>query len=232
MPATTPKVVDPENVNSYETGIKSTLLDDRLTLNADLFWTEIENFQATIYDSTLGGRTYIANAGGVRSRGFEADLRAIPLEGLSITASLVYDDAAYTSLISTTCPYLQSYSKSCDITGGRLAGVSSWSGSASAEYAHGIGAGLEAYIGGDWTGRSSFYSQLNDDPFSKVAGYGLVGLHAGLRELNQQWDISLWARNLFDQNYSTSLSPSTSSGYVTSALGDPRFFGVTLRAKL
>jgi iron complex outermembrane receptor protein len=232
VPSTTPTVVAPEYVNSYEAGAKSNLLDNRLTLNGDLFWTDVSNFQATIYDTSLGGRTYIANAGGVRSRGAELDLRAIPLQGLSLTVSGVYDDAIYTSLNSTTCPYLQSYQTSCSLTGQQLAGVSHWAGTFTGEYAHSVAQDIEAYFGGDWTARTGYYSQLNDDIFSHIAGYGTINLHVGIRNIEQRWDLSLWSTNLLNQNYYTALTPSKSFGYTTGALGDPRFFGMTLRLKI
>ncbi len=43
-----PQVVKPEIVNDYEVGLKTTLLDDRLTFNANLFWENYKNYQANI----------------------------------------------------------------------------------------------------------------------------------------------------------------------------------------
>jgi iron complex outermembrane receptor protein len=227
----TPTVVQPETVNSYEVGVKSSLLNDHLTLNVDGFWTDVSNYQATIFDTTLGGKTYIANAGSVRSRGIEADARAVPFTGLSLSGSLIYDDARYTKFDSTTCPYLQSYLKSCDIAGEQLAGASRWAGSVQAEYSKRVADRAEAYFGGNVTARTGFYSQLNDDPFSRVPGYSVTDIFVGVRSPDRRWDVSIWVHNLFNKYYINSYTPSTSNGYVTASVGDPRFVGATLRGK-
>jgi iron complex outermembrane receptor protein len=92
------------------------------------------------------------------------------------------------------------------------------------------GAGnIDAYLGGDWSYRSSFKAAVNLDPYSKVPAYQLWGAHAGVRA-NSRWDISLWVRNLLDKRYYNTASISSQYGVVLAALGEPRTFGGTLRA--
>ncbi|MGV8590684.1 hypothetical protein, partial [Pseudomonas aeruginosa] len=51
----------------------TTLLDNRLILNGNLFWTVVNGYQANAYDEA--NRTqYLTNAGDVRSRGLEGHL--------------------------------------------------------------------------------------------------------------------------------------------------------------
>ncbi len=54
VPAVVSKVVAPEYQDNYELGFKSVLFDHRLVLNADAFWDEDTNYQATIVDSSTG----------------------------------------------------------------------------------------------------------------------------------------------------------------------------------
>ena len=50
-------LVGPERANDAELGFKSTLLDRRLLLNANLFWTGIHGYQATTLYQAPGSPT-------------------------------------------------------------------------------------------------------------------------------------------------------------------------------
>jgi iron complex outermembrane recepter protein len=226
-PAAVPKVIDPEHVNSYELGIKTHLFDRRFTLDASLFQTDVANFQATIYDPVLNS-TYIANAGGVRSRGAEVDLSARLAPGLTATFAGSYTDAYYKSVANTTCPYLLSYQVSCNINGAPLAGVSRWAAASTVEYVRPVGR-HEIYGGGDYSYRSSYDSNLNNDIFARIPGYGLLGAHLGIRAPDGAWDLSFWAKNLLNKFYYTVLSPNSQLGTVSGMPGDPRYYGVRLK---
>ena len=67
------------------------------------------------------------------------------------------------------------------------------------------------------------------DPLTKIPSYHLFGAHVGLRN-NARWDVSLWVRNAFNQNYYNTAAVSAQYGVVLAALGEPRTFGATLRA--
>jgi len=228
-------IVQPEHVDDYELGVKTTLFDRSLTLNGNLFWTNDFNFQTNIITTTALGKLvgYIGNAPEVSTRGVELDATAAPLSGLTLTLSAIYDDAKYVNYPNATCPYLQSYQSYCNLSGQPLAGTPRWSASASAEYKHAVGGGgaYVGYAGGDWHLQSSLYSAVNDDPFTRIAGYGVVNAHVGVRH-EDGWDAELWVRNLFDKNYYNTLAVASASGVVVAAYGEPRLFGVTLRKSL
>ncbi|MBP8392420.1 TonB-dependent receptor, partial [Pseudomonas aeruginosa] len=80
-------LVGPERANDAELGLKSTLFDRRLLLNANLFWTGIHGYQATTLYQAPGSTQLVqvlANAGSVRSRGLEFEATALPLRGLTL----------------------------------------------------------------------------------------------------------------------------------------------------
>ncbi|KQM19006.1 TonB-dependent receptor [Novosphingobium sp. Leaf2] len=220
--------IKPEKVDAFELGLKAQLFQNRLTFNTALFWTNVDNYQANIYD-TDNRVTYLSNAGKVRSRGAEVDIRATPVEGLTLTASGAFTDAKYVRYTNALCPYAQSYQSYCDISGQRLSGVSKWAGSIWGEYATPVGGGNSAYVGGDVAYRSSFYSTVNDDPYAKAPAYTLVGARVGVRADKGNWDVSVWAANLLNEKYWNTLAVSSTVGIVQGVLGDPRTYGVTLR---
>src|SRR5262249_3053943 len=91
-----PKVVAPEAVDNYEVGLKSTLLDSRVTFNADVFWMQDSDYQTTLLDPTRLAM-YLANIPAVRSRGVEVDVDGNFFEGVTTVLSAAYTDAIYES---------------------------------------------------------------------------------------------------------------------------------------
>jgi iron complex outermembrane receptor protein len=197
-----------------------------------LFWTDVADYQANYINRDVTPvAAYIANVGGLRSRGVEFDTRATPLDGLVLTVAGTYNDARYRDYRNAPAPYLTFYANVIDLSGRRAAGTSKWALTGTAEYAHAL-ARAEIYVGGDASYRSSYDAAVNLDPFSRVPGYALVGLHAGLRDPGGRWDLSGWVRNLFDKDYLNTVSVSSQYGITLASIGEPRLFGVTARTRL
>ncbi len=238
----TPKIVAPEKIDDYELGTKTTLLDNRLLLNGDLFWEEDTDFQSTILGPIGAAGTlaaYLASVPKVRSTGAEIDARAQVTDGLSLTASGVFDEAYYESNPSAPCPYeLSNVAKSCNLTGRPLAGASKWTGSVGGEYDYPLpeiyNRHSVAYFGGNVLARTGFYSTGDDSAYSYVPGYLVGNLTFGVRQINGGWDLSSWIHNVTNSRYYLFKQVTGSlPGYnlVAGEVGDPLTFGVTLRAK-
>ncbi|MDX2224640.1 MAG: TonB-dependent receptor [Rhodospirillaceae bacterium] len=88
-----------ETVWSYEAGMRSDLLDDRLRLNVTAFWAEFEDLQI---NSAIPGQTppvFIAqNSGDSRTKGLELEVSAVLAEGWTAFSSLGLQDAKFTRL--------------------------------------------------------------------------------------------------------------------------------------
>ncbi len=64
-----------------------------------------------------------------------------------------------------------------------------------------------------------------------VAGYGLANFRAGFRA-SGKWDVYVWVKNAFEKDYWEQLASTPSStGLVAGSPGDPRTWGVTVRAE-
>jgi iron complex outermembrane receptor protein len=120
------------------------------------------------------------------------------------------------------------------LSGRQLPGPPRWAASAGGEYDFGLGAvrGVpsEAYLGGDYSYRSSFYTTSADSLYSLIPAYGILNLRAGVRAKDGAWDFQVWSRNATDSLYYLSRS-AANTGAVTGALGDPRTVGATLRVR-
>lgn len=226
-------VVGPEIIDSYEAGLKTRFFDRRLVANLALFWTEDDNYQTTRVNLD-NGISSLTNAGKVRSRGVELDLQAAPVEGLSVYASTTFNDASYTEYEQAPCPIEIRLTPVCDLSDRRLPGPSKWAVSAGGEYARPAGQfrgeTVEAYVGGDYSYRSSFFTTPSNSIYSRIPEYDVVNLRVGLRFGDGRYDVQVFGRNVFDELYYLTLSASNTGG-VYGTLGDPRTYGVTLRAR-
>ena len=237
-----PKTFKPEIVDAFEIGVKTKLFNQRLTTNVALFLSDDRGYQANqsiLVDTPTGpiARQYLTNAGDVRTQGVELDLRAKPIDGLTITGGATYNDAYFRNYKGGQCPYLQVTAANggvCDLSGRQLTGVSKLVYNVAAQYEFPVGTtSTLAYVGANWSYRSEYYGTLNTDPYGKVPGYGIAGAYLGVKDKNGRWDLKLWGRNLFDKLYFVNSSVDTATTYsYAGSLGDPRFYGATLQVNL
>jgi len=231
--------VRPERVDNFEIGFKSQLLDRKLTVNGAAYWTEVSDYQTAITQFSLTGATiqYISNIPKVRSRGVEGDILFAPSKLVSFGASAAYTEATYRSY--TNAPQAPERDATLaplqDLSGVQLGGIPKFTYTLTADVAQPVtqwkGRELQIYGHADFSHRSSFNTSSTNSRYAVVPGYGLLNARIGLKVQDGLWDLSVWARNLTDQNYFQTLN-AQAAGIVTALIGDPRTFGVTLRTKL
>jgi iron complex outermembrane receptor protein len=231
LPATVNPVIRPEVVNNIELGVKSSFLNHRLEINGDLFWANVDNYQTTVRDRVLIA-SYLANAKSARTRGAEIEARWAVLNGLYLDTAVAYDEATYTSFHSAPCgTELAGIATSCDLTGRPISGAPRWSGDVRGEYTRGLTGNLQGSGGIEYSFRSSSHYNSDDSAYSLIDGYGLVNLYVNVGSTSNRWQVSLWARNVFDKEYFAALSVGGAfgAGYTAGTVGDPRTYGATLR---
>ena len=85
----------PEKVDSYEIGIKTRLLDNRLIFNVAAFHDRHKDIQLSIFTATGAAASVVRNAASARIQGLEFEAVLRPVEGLTINGSLAFLDAKY-----------------------------------------------------------------------------------------------------------------------------------------
>lgn len=236
-PATELAKVAPEKVNHYEIGLKSQLLEDTATVNFAAWRTDIEDYQATVVNGAIGVvRGYLANVPSVRSQGFELDLALRPVRNLNVYANFAYTDAKYIRFPGAPPPpeLTGGTLQFVDASGGRLPGVSKYAISYGGEYripTTAFAGDGEFYVGIDGSLRSDFSSNPTPSTALNVEGYVLTNLRAGYRT-DRGYEIFGWVRNAFDTEYFDFLTAAPgSTGLIVGQLGDPRTYGVTVKAR-
>jgi hypothetical protein len=183
--------------------LKTEFWERRAVLNLAAFRTTIEDYQATVTNGQLGVlRGYLANADKVRTQGFEFDFSVRPNARFNAYANGAYTDAKYVRFDDAPCPPELAGGTTvgagqtpsapgtpgglspanCDISGGRLPGVSKWSFAYGAEANTPLtvfGREGQTYIGFEGSYRSGFSSNPSPSAYTNVKGYALANFRAG-----------------------------------------------------
>ena len=121
----------------------------------------------------------------------------------------------------------------CDISGQWLPGISRWAFSFGAEDNLPVtllGQEGQVYLGYDGSYRSKFSSNASRSAYTDIAGYSLSNFRLGFRA-DKGFNIYGWVRNAFDKKYYEQLAvTSGNTGLIAGHPGDPRTYGLTLRA--
>ncbi|MBQ1541578.1 MAG: TonB-dependent receptor [Caulobacteraceae bacterium] len=227
-------IIEPEKSTDYEIGLKGVFWNGRAQFNGDFYWNDIDGYQATLSDPTSPtARSYLANVGEVRLRGIELEGQVQVTERLTVSASAAYGEAKYLSYRNAPPPAEYTYPgapSSVDLSGTQVPFAPKFTGQVSARWEQPIGRGLTAFAYGNQTWRSDTYlSALSQ--YGRQDAYGLTNIGLGVRADDDRWSATLWARNLFDQQYAAAYGTASSATPYIAILGDPRTFGVTLTAK-
>lgn len=213
-----PDTVAPEQVEAYEIGLKSDWLNDRLRVNVALYRNDYTDQQSQA--SIPGGFAFI-NLSESRIQGGEIELTARPWDGLTLQAAIGYTDA---EIIANTAPV----PGVPVVIGAPLQRVPEWDVTTGIGYERDIGARTQLVIWADYAYRSAQEGDNASSPLLRVNGYGTANARIAL-DYGESWQVSLFAKNLFDETYETARGSSDPNVYAVAVDGQPRLFGVGLR---
>ena len=198
---------DPEEVDTYEVGIKADFLDRRLRTNAAVFYTDYQDMQlAQIYFvGTLQGNT-ILNAGSSTIEGLELEITALPVDGLTLTGSVAYLKAEYDEFIYTTANYAPAGQvRVLDMQGEPLQNAPEWTASIGAEYVFPV-AGGDGRINLQYTYQDEkLLSSIEDVPRAQVQSMQYLNGNIDWKPASGAFTIGVWGRNIFDKRYINSV---------------------------
>nr|WP_315249134.1 TonB-dependent receptor [uncultured Duganella sp.] len=227
--------IKPEKTRSVELGIKGSLLDNKVSLKADVFQTEITDFQTQGYNPD-DQQTYLLNAGSFRSRGAEASIAATVAKGWQVNLAGVYNDARYSDYENARCPAEVTLSPkppaSCNLTGARVFNAPKVTWNASTRYSWRSENGLLNFVSARYAYRGWMYGTVDNSRLTRVDGYGLAAFSAGTGgKLDRgEWNASVWVNNAFDKQYYRRVG-NGDYGSVWAWLGEARTVGATLSYK-
>lgn len=194
---------DEEKLWSYEIGVKNTLFDNRLILNAAAFYMDITDAQ--VLESADAATSYTTNAAEASSKGFELEAITRPIQGLTLNAGLGYVDAKFEEFSDAYGDYTDNKKPFAP------------------DYTFNLGATYRApfgfYCGVNITGAGEMYTDKTN--LYKRDAYTLVNAKVGYE--TEKYDIYLYGKNIFDEEYDT-----TSVDGIYVIYSRPAEFGIML----
>ncbi len=221
-----------EDVWNFETGIKHTLPDYRLSYNASVFYYAYDNRQAVTLDMTTDIPRFVVNTSDQEAWGVDFDLRWQATDGLGFDFNAEYLDATYKNYVNP---------QGIDL-GGQPTGAPEWSMAAGVNYVWRLAdmgdvraAMRYAYVGKCRSNDESV-SVLGCGRFGAVeAGEAQETLDAriGWTAPNGNWGVAVYGNNLLDNQYVNTFGTygMTVLGTVGARMTEPRTYGVELSAR-
>ncbi|MEL0252495.1 MAG: TonB-dependent receptor, partial [Novosphingobium sp.] len=143
-----------EKATTWEVGLKSTLLDRRLQINAAAFLTNYKGIQLNFQQ---GVSPTIQNAGDARIKGFEVEVVAAPTDGFLINASVGYTDAYYTAVLAGAQVAANPFQAGV-FPGADLPKTPKWKFNVSPRYELSMGGDAKLVVLADWTHTTSLWN--------------------------------------------------------------------------
>jgi iron complex outermembrane recepter protein len=208
--------VDPEFLWSYETGLKSRVMDDRLQMELTAFFYDYADLQVRVVTPTI---VINDNAAEARIKGVELATKWSPLDPLLLSVSLAYVDSEYVRY-DTIDP---ATGVPADLSGNRLVQSPELKLSGGAQYTWTLAESAELMLRADYSRSGEyFFSQFNT-PDVREDGYDLW--NASLTLARGHWDFAFWGKNLGNELRYAQVFDTGGLG-VRAWLAAPRTYGL------
>jgi iron complex outermembrane receptor protein len=224
-------IVEPEEVNSFEVGLKGTYLDGLMTLNLAAFAYDFSNMQVSRTipagpDAPPGSEINVfENAGAASNNGIEAEMTWVPTEQLRIMAGFAWLDATFDEY-ETVDPVFPELGVQ-DVSGNRLPQAPEFSGNVGAEYQIDLAGGGNVMLQARASYQSKIYfSGLEFDRGAQDA-FTVVDARITYSAPGDKYFVNLWGKNITDEDILTTTFPIPLSGGIVATWAPPRTYGIT-----
>jgi iron complex outermembrane receptor protein len=233
--------VNPEKVDSFEVGLKSRLLDNRLQLNLAAFYHEVEDaqFQFT-FPLALPPNftTEMRNAAQVEGKGIELETSWRVTPAFTLDTAVAWLDSEFTAFLAPNPLNPAGYTSTStanailqDLSGNRTRMSPEWTATVHPSYDLDLNNGgtLTLSANAIYKGKQ-YHSEFNDDRMSSDA-YTIVDANILYAAPGQRYTVNLWAKNLTDEFVWAGSYAVASTRTIGGTLLPPRTYGVTAGVK-
>ncbi len=218
---------NPEKAKSYEVGIKSEFLDNRIRANLTGFYVDYSNLQKQlnvpiVVNGNPNQVTIFVNAASATVKGFEAELTAKPVDNLTLRGVLGYQDGKYDEYNAPGAGY--------DLATAPLDRAPKWQWTVDATYAAPLSDDLKLVVNGNIAYQArNLFTQSIDEPEGNtfLNARTLMNASITLSDADDRYYVRLVGQNLTDKRYRTA-SQNVAGLWLNSQYGAPRYFGVEL----
>lgn len=217
---------DPEKVKSFELGLKSRWLDQRLQLNAATFYNKETDLQLLVFSGGQAASSKVVNAGKAVKSGAELEVVFQPISDLQLVANYGYLDARYKEFME----YVEDAGAIIDNKRNKDTPYApQYIYNLGAEYTLARGDWGTAQVRIDYSYQDEYviYSDKSSNETLRIKGFGVLNGRLSVVDIpvgSSQLQLALWGKNLLDKDYRVGGIPF--GPYTVSYFGDPRTFGV------
>ena len=229
---------EPETVDAYELGIKSSLADGQVILNVAVFLEEFENFQL----NTFTGFSFIPESvEEVETSGFEVDLQARLTETLDLALGVAIAKTDYgDNLVDVSNKLINDRGfrdgttllpEESALSGQQLTNAPRSVVTASLTWNQPISGNLELLINGTARWQDDINTGSDLDPEKNEPAYTIVNARIGLGQAEGTWSLEAWGNNLLDEEFAQVAFdiPLQADNGFGAFLGEQRTYGLTFR---
>jgi iron complex outermembrane receptor protein len=222
----------PEFVDAYEVGLKSEFLDNKLRLNAALFYYDYTDQQFT---NNVGLSGYLINAGDTDISGLELELLAVLADGWTVQAGLGLMDSEYKELslsdLSTPDPF-----DSLDLSGNQPVSSPDVNFNFASDYEASIFSGytMRLHVDGTFVGDQWFsaYNGLIGYENIRQDSYWVFNAGVAFSDAAEKYTLALGVSNLADEEYDVfAINLQGAAGYNYFSQGAPRTYGANFTVR-
>ena len=208
---------DEEKATTWEAGIKSTLIDRRLQINAAAFTTKYTGIQLNFQ---VGASPTIQNAGTARIKGFEVEVVAAPFDGLTVTGSVGHLDAKYTS-VEGPAVVNPSDLQAGVFVGAALPKTPKWKFNISPRFEADLGA-ANLILLADYTHSTSLRNDTEGTFLLQRPATDILNGSITLKPKGGNWDVTLGMTNITDERYIVNGQAQIAGGMIYGTYSRPR----------
>lgn len=221
--ATSDVVVKEETSKTAEIGIKSSFLERRLTVNLSAFHTKFDNFQVQSFNPELA-TFQVQNAAKVTSKGIEANVIAVPFDGLTLTGSASLLSSKFDDFPGAQCyPTQNTYGCSAtvalfDASGLRLPAAPKFTSTLQLRYEVPVQGGVRPFIQGNWYHRSAINYTVNQAPGAGLGAIDIFGASLGTR-IGERLRVAVFCKNCTNKINPTAIGVDSGDANARNARG-------------
>jgi outer membrane receptor protein involved in Fe transport len=213
-----------EQVLAYEVGVKSSLADSSVQLNAAAYFYDYEDKQVfgEVLDPVFVTLTRLVNVPKSEVKGAELDITWFATDSFLTRIAVSWMNTEITEYVG-----FDKFANLVNFAGSEFEYSPELQVNALASYDFGLSDTLRARLTVDFSHTSDQQGDFLADPIFKVDSYQLLGLHFVVQPNSDKWEFAVFGRNLTDEYYWTSVQTQTDTTFRYA--GMPLTWGASLK---
>jgi iron complex outermembrane receptor protein len=241
-------IVDPEEVEHHELGLKSTWLDNRLAVNLAGYMYDLEGQQVnkTLSGGPAGFSTIFENAAETSAEGVELEIFASPTEQLRLSGAVSYMHSRYDDFltkdpldpnnIATPGPPtfpgdptgFNPAEPEVQLAGNPTRNSPDWAWNLHGEFDFGTALGGVFTLMGDISYKDDLYFTEFSRLLEGQDSYTIYDAQLRYASEDGRWIAELWGKNLSDEDVASSTFQLATARVIGVTYMPPRMYGLTL----